>query len=314
MSWLLDEVDDYVSIADHAALTLPNGDWAIAGWYKLAANTGNQSKYIHSWGNYKADNNTFHFLQGEASNVTIANRVELSITTSTSLVPSQTTPGTTLNAWQHFIIERASSVIQIYRNDAVLSSSLALASNRNRTDPWIIGARSDFDTNRFFGGKLAAWAKWDRVLTAGEKTSLAGGTDPATLSPVWYIPMLDDFLEDVAGMTLTANGGIVTDSDHPFGVGSVKGVRVQLFGTSIASLSSLQYAFFDEATPSTWLAPIKQGSDGTTSSGGVFSLNLDGETALDIGEIGYLYLANTNGTVSTFKHHAGPIAVVDLNA
>ena len=54
MAWHFDEVNDYVTLGDDAALTLPDGDWSLGGLVKLTDNTGSLYQYFLSWGSFAA--------------------------------------------------------------------------------------------------------------------------------------------------------------------------------------------------------------------------------------------------------------------
>jgi len=49
VAWHFDEINDRVELTDNAALTLPDGDWAIAGWIKLDDAVGSSQQFLVSW-------------------------------------------------------------------------------------------------------------------------------------------------------------------------------------------------------------------------------------------------------------------------
>jgi hypothetical protein len=82
--------------------------------------------------------------------------------------------------------------------------------------------------------------------------------------------------------------------------------------TPAASLTGLKWAFYDQATPDLFTtAPVARGSTGTTNGAGVFVASITG-TVLRQGQIGYLIVTNSDGTVTqgaALKGFAGPVVV-----
>ena len=82
--------------------------------------------------------------------------------------------------------------------------------------------------------------------------------------------------------------------------------------TPAANLSGLKWAFFDQATPDLLTAaPVARGAAGATDATGVFAVSIVG-TALLAGQIGYLIVTNSNGTVTqgaALRAFAGPVVV-----
>jgi len=66
-------------------------------------------------------------------------------------------------------------------------------------------------------------------------------------------------------------------------------------GVPIPNLSNLEWAFFDEALPSTMLAPVDQGSDESTDASGVLTVRAR-RSLLNPGDTGYFIVSNTDGT------------------
>lgn len=78
-----------------------------------------------------------------------------------------------------------------------------------------------------------------------------------------------------------------------------------------ADLSGLKWAFFDEVTPNLFNAPTAQGTGATTDSSGTISITITG-TSLTAGQIGWLILTDSNGTVTQnppAKAFSGPVTI-----
>jgi hypothetical protein len=323
MSWVFNSTTDRVVLTDHAALTLPDATptpWSLAGWVKLASNVGSAAQQLCSWNTYNTDP-SFNLLIYEATHATVPNQLECVMRGASgaiSLTPSSTAPGTS-TVWQHIaVVRKADGSDHLYRDGtSIFNQSATDTGVINAAVDWFFGNRSDLA--RDLNGKLGEWAKWDRELTGTELTNLAvlnTGTKPETLSTnlVWHVPMYDDFLEDIAGLTVTNTGATIDSSDHPLtrGVAVVKGLRGRLVGTGATNRSGLKYAVFDQATPSAFLAPIKKGSNLTTDAEGDFEININAETSLALGAIAYVYISDTSGVVLAHKNHGGPIEVIDI--
>lgn len=83
-------------------------------------------------------------------------------------------------------------------------------------------------------------------------------------------------------------------------------------GAPAASLTAQKWAFFDQATPDLFAAPVAKGAAETTDGSGALVLNITG-TDLDAGANGYLVITNSDGTTSQSppaKRFAGVVEVV----
>ncbi len=81
--------------------------------------------------------------------------------------------------------------------------------------------------------------------------------------------------------------------------------------TPAASLSSLKWAFFDEATPDGFTAPAAQGAVESTDGSGVLVLDITGSSLYE-GDTGWLIVTDSDGTTTqspTHKAFSGPVTV-----
>lgn len=227
MSWYFDEVDNYVTLADHSALTFPNGDWTVAGWIKLPSNAGTTFKYFLSWGTALAAS-SWHLYIGEASCSTsvLINKLHfIGQTASVDYANGANNPSTAnvgaATTWQHVVIRftQSTKTLQYFVNGSADASWVVSGSTGviDRPDALYFGSRAVSPTDRYFLGRLAEFAKWDVALSAGDITNLAGGYAPSLVPTglMWYTPMINDFSESVNGITVTAFNGAATDADHP---------------------------------------------------------------------------------------------------
>ena len=101
---------------------------------------------------------------------------------------------------------------------------------------------------------------------------------------------------------VTSTGAVIGQGAVTTGQSSVDtdGVLITLTlvnesGTPLANLSNLQWAFFDQALPSTMLAPVDQGTDESTDGSGVLEVRAR-NSALTPGQTGYFIVSDTDGT------------------
>lgn len=82
-------------------------------------------------------------------------------------------------------------------------------------------------------------------------------------------------------------------------------------GAAQANLSSLKWAWFDEATPDLLGSPTDQGNAELTDGSGVLTIDLP-RSSKTSGQIGWLIVTNSDGTTTQSPAHrafSGPVAV-----
>ena len=202
---------DWLKIADNSALALPAGNWSLGGWIKVNSNDNTSFQWIFLWGNYaatpsctlglrgteaaQADNGLFRVYDSDGDN-------EYEYTDGATF-------GTT-RAWQHFLVVRNGAIFTVYLDNVPHGDGDA--SDIGAVDvaaDWTFGnsANNDFD--------LAEWAMWETALSSGQRTALLDGVRPTEVGtrPAWYVPMLANLDEEIAGLTVTNSG--TTVSEHP---------------------------------------------------------------------------------------------------
>lgn len=77
----------------------------------------------------------------------------------------------------------------------------------------------------------------------------------------------------------------------------------------LASLTGLKWAWFDQARPDIFSAPVDKGAAGTTTSRGVFKVLLK-NTKLKAGQVGWLEVTNSDGNpAAAYSAFSGPITL-----
>ena len=205
---------EYFTLADDAALTLPNGDWSLGGWFKITNNAGIYQQWFFNWNAYSRP--YLYAFVFEASAASGANEIKIGVHDGTNftLLTGTSTPGTS-TAWQHLLLVRSGNTITQYIDGAADGSSNTSITAVDAGVDLHMGGRGVGETNYNFLGELAGWAKWDRALSTAERAGLAAGASAAhyPLSLAWNMPMRGDLIENKSFIAVTNNG--TTVSAHP---------------------------------------------------------------------------------------------------
>lgn len=144
------------------------------------------------------------------------------------------------------------------------------------------------------------------VTTTGEQSVGVTGLTAATGYYLHYVQ------RDAAGNDSTvASSALFTTDAAPV---VVKGVRIQLHDgtTEQASLTGLTVAWFDDDDPATFGAPVLQSATETTDASGWLEVDLDGYTALGVGDPGFLIVYKAGATATDDIVFAGRLVVEDI--
>lgn len=96
--------------------------------------------------------------------------------------------------------------------------------------------------------------------------------------------------------------------DQPIATKTATVTLVNESGTAQTGLTSLKWAFWDEATPDLLTHPTDQGAVETTDGSGVLTITV--HTNLATSGIGWMVVTNSDGTVSaTHRSFSGPVVV-----
>lgn len=181
------------------------------------------------------------------------------------------------------------------------------------------------DSYRFFSladyGGVIQWcisesaddgATWNHTrITSGSLTRERGAA-----RKIYGTPITDKFVL-YGDETRVSNTDWTMDIVAPFNdSGAINATSVTLTlttdgSTPAASLSSLKWAFFDEATPDGFTAPAAQGAVESTDGSGVLVLDITGSTLYD-GDTGWLIVTDSDGTTTQSPAHkafSGPVVV-----
>lgn len=215
-AWQYDGTD-YVSIADSANTTLPNGDWAIYACIKLDTTSGWPNDYIVISAGVSGGS------EGEISievdqDAGLSTRMELyiaddfygsevSLASTGDEFSGNTTP-------TPVVLQRSGSNFEWYINGvAAGTAAVGGIDELNFNTPLILGPYYNEVGNwNALPGSLCGFAKWNRALTQGEITSLGQGFSPGCIpgSQQLFIPMIGTYQELRSNNGVTNTGTAIT--------------------------------------------------------------------------------------------------------
>lgn len=212
-AWLFDGTNDFVSLTDNAALTLPDGDWTVAGWVKLNSNSTSQDLFVVRHDRVSGDGWEIRIISTGA----VTDEASFIVQSDNGTFVSGASTGSPFLSntdWTHLVLQRSGSTVTLYIDAvSVASASNASLDAINPDEDLFLGNRDNADIN--LNGSLAEWAKWDRAISAGELISLAQGFSANCLPGfLWFTPMLGGVYQEIkGGLTVTNNGTV--SAAHP---------------------------------------------------------------------------------------------------
>jgi hypothetical protein len=211
---------DYLEIADNAALSLPDGDWAIAFWTRITdGNAGSGQRWYYNHGGHGGVNAVSIF-GGEVDNG-FPNRVQWYVKGATEDLQDFSADQAfgQSSAWQHILLQREGNDGILYIN-GVADANTDTNANMEAVNPTTVAhIGSTWNSLNAIDGDIAEFVIWGDSLDAAERASLAAGalaTD-VKANPQIYIRILgnNDPEPDLVGSNSASVSG-TTKSDHPF--------------------------------------------------------------------------------------------------
>lgn len=296
----------YYSVPDAVDFTLPDGDWTWVGVVKRQDN-GADAKYLISTNTVQTANSFSLLIAGTTGGV-------LGVYNSGAFLETLSNP-LPANTWAVIYASRRSGNMYVGwkpqgGGTGAESAAQAITGTSDGTT-LILGGRNDFNTARMWLGSVS-WVALlkGKGLTATEVNDLAAGTTvlmnasyAAQVSNLWWLQsstpatVTDSVNSRIATKQGTGYSADDTDPLPPIAA-ATKGITLQLFNgaSNVGALTGIQAAFFDQAEPKDFLAPVFKTSTATTDSSGNITLNVDAQTALSIGQNGFVVLYKLDGT------------------
>ena len=179
----------YLTIADHADLTLPDGDWSFAFKYRMKTATSTARRTLFSAGAWGATP-TF-ILRHDRSTATKANTLALRVRDNDGTLASLTSSDAVTDTdWHSVTLVRSGSTVTMYLDGASQASSTN--ANLNGVDPAVdlnIGRQSTGAS--YTDMHVAEIAKWDRALSDDQVAAYANGVVARRLAAAlrFYLPL-----------------------------------------------------------------------------------------------------------------------------
>lgn len=206
-AWDITAAAQFVTLADNAALTIPDGDFSICGWFKKDTNAGTGFGVIQGWDTINA-NPSANIYCREASNATAPNSISVLFEDATAneqvAFNSSGTPCATTTWQQLCFIRSGASVFTLYLANSSIGTETDTAVDAiDVAGSWRMGVEGDGAGSDYMDGALAEWAKWDRALTADERATLQKYTPRCVPGFAWYTPSVREYIEIKAGIAVT---------------------------------------------------------------------------------------------------------------
>ena len=206
-----DEVDDFISVADNATLTLPDGAWYVGIFTYMDDNDGDFYQYLLS-NNAVHGINSFNALTYESGN-SDSNWLKVIVGDGdgTCITPEAQGNYTVIGSWFWIFCQRDtnSSEVQIWTITLGGTANKRVGyadTNLNAVDGDIfyIGKREDSNADRYYGGKIGEVFKADMALTQAQMELIANSKIKGMVYQVcgsnlkWYL-QLDDESDGTSG-------------------------------------------------------------------------------------------------------------------
>lgn len=225
MAWHF-QTDDYVTVADSSVLTLPNSDWMLGGWVRIASVTGTGWHRILEAGASDGPRFLIFFLDNSAgySNDGCFSAYVSDGTNNTGVIYISATAGkvgSLLNKWVYLSLSHNSGTtyLKVLNPTTNLyytaSKSQALGAVNPATDLYFGCSPS---VSLHLNGDLANWSMWNVDATqAPLYAPLVRGRQPYRYGGIcqWHVPMLGGRYEEWKNQLAVTNYGTTDPGDNP---------------------------------------------------------------------------------------------------
>ena len=152
-SGYFDGTGDYLQTPTNITLSLSTSDFTLECWAYISSNTANYPAIISNWADntWAANKWTLH-----ASHLDNVNKLSFYVYNINSVSAVLTSTSTiTFNIWNHFVITRLGTALQMFVNGVLVSSATSSASLDAGSGNLIRIGASSADTNSWFNGFLS---------------------------------------------------------------------------------------------------------------------------------------------------------------
>ncbi len=202
-------VSTYLKMSDNATLSLPDGSWALGGWLKSDSLSGSARQFVIGHAALGATPSCNIYIQEPGGDLVVrivSNDATSKMSTNNGVV--------TAGAWHHLLVLCSGDTLQVYLDGSAIGSSYNAAwDGINPGGSFHLGRKNS--AGHYLEGRMAAWAKWDSVLSSEQITALANGVQPPEVGtrPAWYLPLLAGLDEEIAALAVINTN--TTIAEHP---------------------------------------------------------------------------------------------------
>jgi|GEM_PF-2801012 len=217
--------------SDSSAFTLPDGGWTISFWAK-PDDPCTAARILYSHGT-SGQPRLYMDIQGSATWPINGLRVTYNSTTANDSSGTNSSRLGGYKVWCRVTLVRSASDHKIRSYMYVPGVGETLRA----TSASVSGSTSNPSGTLYLGGtnwwgQMAEWAKWDRELSAEERTELNGGELPEDVSggaPVWHLPLFNNYTSLSGDLSLSTAGTAWFDpTDHPVDRGPIAPLPVTM--------------------------------------------------------------------------------------
>lgn len=208
------ETNQYIEISDTFRLSYGNA-FTLSMWLYFDDNSGSLFQYFWSHGPVGTGDsiNLFAIEEGAADGGKM--RAIVGMEDFWGVVNNLSNFSIDTGKWMHYMVTKNGTTVEQFKNGVSGgTSSGGLDDPVNPAGNLDIGRRQDGDASRYFGGRIAEIARWDRVLTSAEKQQLTKySPDFIPKDLEWYMPLIRETHELQGFLSLTNQGS--TADGHP---------------------------------------------------------------------------------------------------
>ncbi len=164
-----DGVSNYITVSNDSSIDFADEDFSVSAWINVNS-FPNVGQFIVGK-NYGSTGVKWYALS-----VTNVGELYFSIDDGTNIVTAQSKTGTIeIGKWYHILGQRdtSASKVRLYINGIDINSlSESAVGSISNNGPFVIGARADLSSSRFYDGKIEEVTIWNKALSTTEIQSL----------------------------------------------------------------------------------------------------------------------------------------------
>ena len=234
MSYSFNGAGSYIAIPSGHWGHLSLSGWTVAMWFKVVGSgtVGTHQHHLISKSGSDTNGTTLSLRITESNDIFtfLARDDNTNLIVSTNAIDPPNNAEWSNSGWVHVVVAKStpydSANTTSTTNDSLHYAYIYFNGNLTATDtrtgcidincnPIYLGRRGDSTTNLTLSGNIAEFATWNRRLSQTEITQLYLGHSPHFLKPAIYLPLRNDTIDHMAGVTGLVFSNTQVSSDHP---------------------------------------------------------------------------------------------------